>query len=195
MEDELNIKSVTRCENLDELVSYTYKPNLKTLGPKYGKLLGILRKELPELGDDVLGPLRRGESVSLEISGNQIDLEPEDVLVGTEQAADWSCADEQGIQIAISTKLTPELEQEGMARDFVRQVQQLRKEADLEIEDRITISYEPQGAAEVEQAIAAWSEYIQGETLGDQLALAESLADGKEVTIGTAKVRIIIQKV
>ena len=114
IEEELNIKLVTRCENLDDLVSYTYKPNLKTLGPKYGKLLGMLRKELPEVGDAVLGPLRRGESVSLDLSGNQIDLEPEDVLVGTEQAADWVCSDDQGIQIAISTKLTPELEQEGM---------------------------------------------------------------------------------
>jgi len=98
IEEELNIKLVTRCENLDDLVSYTYKPNLKTLGPKYGKLLGMLRQQLPEVGDEVLGPLRRGESVSLDLAGNQIDLEPDDVLVGTEQAADWVCADEQGIQ-------------------------------------------------------------------------------------------------
>lgn len=195
VEEELNIKQVTRCENLDELVSYTYKPNLKTLGPKYGKLLGVLRKELPELGDEVLGPLRRGESVSLELSGNQIDLEPDDVLVGTEQAADWACADEQGIQIAISTKLTPELEQEGMARDFVRQIQQLRKEADLEIEDRIIVTYDSQGAAEIEQAVSNWTDYILGETLGDQLDQSQSLTDGKEVTIGNAKALITIQKV
>ncbi len=194
IEEELNIKKVTRCENLDDLVSYTYKPNLKTLGPKYGKLLGMLRKDLPEVGDAVLGPLRRGESVSIELSGNQIDLDPDDVLVGTEQAADWVCSDEQGIQIAISTRLTPELEQEGMARDFVRQVQQLRKEADLEIEDRINVYFHSNGATEVEQAVSNWSEYILGETLGDQLHPSDSSGESKEVTIGNSKVTIRIEK-
>lgn len=194
IEEELNIKKVTRCENLDELVSYTYKPNLKTLGPKYGKLLGMLRQQLPEVGDTVLGPLRRGESVSIELSGNQIDLQPEDVLVGTEQAADWVCADDQGIQIAISTKLTPELEQEGMARDFVRQVQQLRKEADLEIEDRINIHFNSNGTKEVEKAVTDWSEYILGETLGDQLNQSDSSDETKEVTIGNSKISIRIEK-
>ncbi|QDU09334.1 class I tRNA ligase family protein [Gimesia aquarii] len=194
IEEELNIKKVTRCENLDELVSYTYKPNLKTLGPKYGKLLSMLRQQLPELGDAVLGPLRRGESVSLELSGNQIDLQPEDVLVGTEQAADWVCADDQGIQIAISTKLTSELEEEGMARDFVRQVQQLRKEADLEIEDRINIYFNSNGATEVEKSVTGWSEYILGETLGDTLNQSDDTDDTKEVTIGNSKVSIRIEK-
>lgn len=194
IKEELNIKKVTCCENLDELVSYTYKPNLKTLGPKYGKLLGMLRKQLPEIGDAVLGPLRRGESVSLELSGNQIDLGPDDVLVGTEQAADWICSDDQGIQIAISTKLTLELEQEGMARDFVRHVQQLRKEADLEIEDRIKIDFKSYGATEVERAVSTWSEYILGETLGDQIEQTDSTAEMKEVTIGNFKVGIRIDK-
>ena len=115
--------------------------------------------------------------------------------MGTEQAADWASADEQGIQIAISTKLTPELEQEGMARDFVRQIQQLRKEADLEIEDRIIVTYDSQGAAEIEQAVSNWTDYILGETLGDQLNQSQSLTDGKEVTIGNAKALITIQKV
>lgn len=194
IEDELNIKKVTRCENLDELVSYTYKPNLKTLGPKYGKLLGMLRQQLPELGDAVLGPLRRGESVSIDLSETQVDLQPEDVLVGTEQAADWVCADDQGIQIAISTKLTPELEEEGMARDFVRHVQQLRKEADLEIEDRIQIDFNSNETTKVEKSIRDWSDYILGETLGDQLNQSDTHDGFKEVNIGNFKVLIRIEK-
>jgi len=154
----------------------------------------MLRQQLPEIGDAVLGPLRRGESVSIELSRNQINLEPEDVLVGTEQAADWICSDDQGIQIAISTKLTPELEQEGMARDFVRQVQQLRKEADLEIEDRIKVYFNTNDATEVEQAVSNWSEYILGETLGDQLTPSDNSDETKVVTIGNTKVAIRIEK-
>ena len=139
--EELNIHSVVRQDNLDALVSYAYKPNLKTLGPKYGKLLNALRTKLPELGDAVLSPLRRGENLTVEIEGSSIDLTPEDVLISTAQAAEWVCSDDSGIQVAISTVLTPELIREGMSRDFVRQVQQLRKDLNLNIQDRIRVQY------------------------------------------------------
>lgn len=190
--EELNVKKVTACENLDDLVSYTYKPNLKTLGPKYGKLLGALRNKLPELGDEVLGPLRRGESLTVEIEGNSVDLGPDDVLVGTGQATGWACADEDGLQIALSTELTPELVSEGMARDFVRHVQQLRKDADLDIQDRITISY-TSASDLVRTCVAAWSDYICSETLADSISDSDMAPEGiKEVSVGEDKVRVWI---
>src|SRR5690606_37078369 len=115
--DELNVKQVTRADNLDDLVSYTFKPNLKTLGPKYGKLLGAIRKELPETDAALLAPLRAGQSVTVTLGGEEVTLEPDDVLVSTEQASDWASGDDAGIQVALSTVLTPELIREGMARD------------------------------------------------------------------------------
>ena len=190
--DELNVKKLTRAENLDDLVSYSFKPNLKTLGPKYGKLLGILRTQLPELGDAILSPLRRGESLTLDIDGNEITLEPDDVMVSTEQSSDWSCGDSGGIQIAISTALTPELIREGMARDFVRHVQQLRKEADLEISDRISISYAANDD-EFSKSIEEWSDYINRETLAESL---DSVSSGNEssnrVSVGQVEIEISI---
>ena len=193
--DELNVKQLTRADNLDDLVSYNYKPNLKTLGPKYGKLLGVLRQKLPELGDEILNPLRRGESLTLEIDGNEITLEPNDVMVSTEQSSDWACGDSEGIQIAISTALTPELIREGMNRDFVRHVQQLRKEAGLEIGDRIRIFYHCDDE-EVAAAIAEWDEYIRAETLADSIDRRDAPKDdAKVVTVGSSKVIIWIEKV
>ncbi len=193
IQEELNVKQITRCDNLDDLVSYTYKPNLKTLGPRYGKLLGAIRKELPELDGEVLAPLRQGESVKVTLGGEEIELQPEDVMVGTEQAADWAAADQDGVQIAMSTALTPELLQEGMGRDFVRHVQQLRKEADLEIEDRIEIFYSCNDA-DVLAAIEAWSDYICRETLADRLVLVDTPAeDAKQVTVGTVEVWLWIR--
>ncbi len=189
--EELNVRQVTACENLDELVSYTYKPNLKTLGPRYGKLLGRIRSELPELGDQLLGPLRRGQSVTVTLADTQIELGPDDVLVGTEQAAGWGSADEGGLQVALSTELTPELQLEGMARDFVRQVQQLRKEADLDIQDRITITFATDSES-VRQAVDNWSDYIRAETLADEIQASGSLPDTRSVSIGdqSASIRI-----
>ncbi len=166
--EELNIHRVVRQDNLDALVSYAYKPNLKTLGPKYGKLLNALRTKLPELGDAVLSPLRRGENLTVELEGSSVDLTPEDVLISTAQAAEWVCSDDSGIQVAISTVLTPELIREGMSRDFVRQVQQLRKDANLNIQDRIKVQYHsPENT--VQSMVAEWGDYIQTETLADSI--------------------------
>lgn len=190
--EELNIKTVTRQDNLDDKVSYVYKPNLKTLGPKYGKLLGLLRTKLPELGDEVLGPLRRGNDVSIQVDGNEIELTPRDILVSTEQAADWVCSDESGIQIAISTVLTDELLREGMSRDFVRHIQQLRKDAALDIQDRIHIEYSCE-ETDVQSMVAEWSTYICTETLADSVeSVSSAPSDAKLVTIGGATVQIWI---
>lgn len=195
IKEELNIEQITQQDNLDDLVGYSYKPNLKTLGPKYGKLLGMLRKQLPELGDDVLGPLRRGEDVAVDIDGHRIELTPDDVLISTEQAADWVCADDSGIQIAISTVLTDDLVRKGMSRDFVRHVQQLRKDADLHIQDRIRIEFHSEDN-QVQAMVTEWADYIRGETLADDIHFAASPpADAKTVSVGEATTTVWIASV
>ncbi|TWT60219.1 class I tRNA ligase family protein [Rubinisphaera italica] len=183
IQDELNVKTITTVDNLDGIVQYAYKPNLKTLGPKYGKLLGMLRKDLPNLAPEILAPLRSGSNVSIEMGGETIELEPNDVLVSTEQSSEWGTADDAGVQVAISTKLSPKLIEEGMARDFVRHVQQLRKDADLEIENRIHIKYRSD-ASEIKQMLNVWSDYISTETLADSIESVQEMADGKSVSVG-----------
>jgi len=124
-----------------------------------------------------------------------VTLLPTDVFISTQQAAEWLCTDDKGIQIALSTHLTAELIQEGIARDFVRQVQQLRKDADLEIEARIKVFYATNDS-EVLVAIAAWADYIKAETLATELAPSGAVpADAKAVSVGNAKVTIWIEVV
>jgi len=190
--EELNIQKVIRQDNLDSLVKYAYKPNLKTLGPKYGKLLNALRTKLPELGDAVLAPLRRGENLTVQLDGQEVYLTPDDVLVSTEQAAEWVCSDDAGIQVAISTVLTPELLREGMSRDFVRQVQQLRKDANLNIQDRIKVQYHSQDNT-VQAMVAEWGDYIRGETLADRIEFSVSPGvETKSVNVGECPANIWI---
>jgi isoleucyl-tRNA synthetase len=209
--DELNVKRLTRAEHLDELVHYTYKPNLKTLGPKYGKRLNEIRtllsssfsgeqkaskpaSDLKSQFSDQFAPLRRGETVTITPpTGDPITLTPEDVLITTEQAADWAVADEPGIQIALSTIVTPELIQEGMARDFVRHIQQARKDANLEITDRIRIGYT--AGDEVAAAVEAWRDYIARETLADAIERDKAPADAKSVLVGEFECRVGIVRV
>ena len=149
-------------------------------------------QQLPGLGDDVLGPLRRGESISISMDGHTVDLSPGDVLVGTEQAADWVCANDRGLQVALAIALTPELEREGMARDIVRHIQQLRKDKDLEIQDRIRV-FVATDNDDVRQTITEWGEYISSETLADSVELArEAPTDRDPVLVGDVKVHISI---
>ena len=192
--EELNVKTITISDSLADIVKYVYKANLKTLGPKYGKLLNLLREKLPTVDANLLAPVRQGQSVSITLDGNSITLAPEDVQVGTEQATGWVCADDSGVQLALSTELTPALIREGMARDFIRQVQQLRKDADLEIESRIRVSYQTDDQ-QVVQMIGEWTDLIRGETLADSLGLSTSPPSTVQpVNVGDVKVTIWIEQ-
>ncbi len=192
--EELNVKQLTVVDSLADIVKYTYKANLKTLGPKYGKLLNVLREKLPTVDTQQLVPLRSGESVTITLDGHEITLAPDDVQVGTEQAPGWVSGDDRGIQLALSTSLTPALLREGMARDFIRQIQQLRKDADLEIENRIRVSYSTTDE-QVLTMLTEWSDLIRGETLADSLTCCTAPRDdAKPVNIGDAKVMVWIEK-
>jgi isoleucyl-tRNA synthetase len=195
IQEELNVKTITGCDDLDDLVHYNYKPNLKTLGPKFGKGLAAISKALPGLDEKILAPLRRGGTATLTLDGIDYALAPEDVLISTEQAAEWVAADDQGVQIALSTILTPKLIREGMARDFVRQIQQLRKDADLEIENRIQVTY-ASAEKEVIAAVDEWSDYIRSETLADTIRHKTTPPpETKLALIGETQIPIWIEKV
>lgn len=190
--EELNVKQLTVCDSLADIVKYTYKANLKTLGPKYGKLLNVLREKLPTVDGSLLAPLRTGTPVTVTLDGHEITLAPEDVQVGTEQATGWVSGDDKGIQVALSTALTPALLREGMARDFIRQVQQLRKDANLEIENRIRITYAATDP-EIQKMLAEWGDLIRAETLADSLTEStDAPTDAKSVNIGEVKVFVWI---
>ncbi len=195
--DELNVKSVLRADNLDDLVTYSFKPNLKTLGPRYGKLLNVIRTKLPEVDPALLAPLRNDQPVTVTLDGNELTLEPGDVMVSTQQASDWASGDDAGIQVALSTALTPELIQEGMARDLIRQVQQLRKDADLEENDRIVIHWSASSDADrsaMRAMLAVWSETICTETRADAIEEREPAAGGKKVAVGNVSIQLGIVK-
>ncbi len=191
--DELNVKRVTRDRRLEELAAYQYRPNLKTLGPKYGKLLNAIKTALPAIDPAVLAPLRAAQPVTVSIEGHEVTLAPEDVIISAVQATDWACGADAGIQVALSTQLTPELVQEGMARDFIRHVQQLRKEADLEENQRIGVVWSAGGAVAgvIEAMLAAWSPLIETETRAVAITREEGTA-GREVAVGDQTVQIAI---
>jgi isoleucyl-tRNA synthetase len=162
--EELNVKSIEFIARDAGLVSYHIKPNLPKLGKQYGKLVPAIRKALAEAdGAEIAGAAARGEAFSIDVAGQTIALEGDDVLIETHAAEGYSCEADAGYLTALDTTLTDELVSEGVAREVVRSVQDARKQAGLEVSDRITLGVS--GSAAVDAALAEHRDYVMSETL------------------------------
>ncbi len=143
IEDELNIKSVTFVDAADELSDYNFKPQLKTLGPKYGKNLGEIRTALSELdGSKAKKELDANGHITLNISIGAIELTADDLLIEAVQKTGLFSVSDFGVTVAIDTTLTPELIEEGFVREIISKIQTMRKDADFNVTDHIIISIE-----------------------------------------------------
>ncbi len=167
--DELNVKDVLPLTDRDGVVSYDIRPNLKLLGPKYGKRLGALRQALESAPpSSVAASVEAGEPITLLLNdGSSVELEPSEILVDLRKRAGYAAAQGPSTTVALDTSLTPELIQEGLARDFVRGVQDARKNAAYRIEQTIGVSYEAD--PEVIAAITAHDPYVRAEILAVRL--------------------------
>jgi isoleucyl-tRNA synthetase len=162
--EELNVKAVELLPRDATLVSYRIKPNLPVVGKRYGKLIPVIRKWLASAdGNALAAAITRGETLSPELDGQTLTLMPEDFLVETAAAEGYACAEENGYLVGLDTMLNDALVQEGLAREVVRAVQDARKQAGLEVADRIVLSVK--GDAAVTAAVAAHRDYIMAETL------------------------------
>ncbi|MCB0128253.1 MAG: class I tRNA ligase family protein, partial [Caldilineaceae bacterium] len=193
--DELNVKGIAYADAAGDLVDVEVFPFPKQLGQKYGKGYPVIRKLISGMDQlELAGKLQAGENVTLEADGASYEIAPEDVEVRSTPRAGFSVAQDGGYLVAVTTELTPELEQEGNARELVRRIQQLRKDAGLEISDRITLYVSDSPVAS--DLLAKYGDYVQEETLttnlvqngvpGEVAQVAFALGD-VEVTVGLVK--------
>ena len=142
-EDELNVKEVVFTESAREFTTYQLKPQMRTLGPKYGKLLGKIGQHLQTMdGNDVVDAFERGETVSFDIDGTLVTLGKDDVLTSPMQKSGFVAQEDKGVTVVLDTNLTPELIAEGYVREVVSKVQTMRKESDFDVTDRVDVRYE-----------------------------------------------------
>jgi isoleucyl-tRNA synthetase len=192
--EELNVKDVRALEELSDVVAWEIKPNLPVLGPKYGKRLGKIRQALSSLdADTVADTVSAGEPVALgEIEGDEIVLLPGEVLVGLRKREGFAAAQGDGATVALDTELTEELIQEGLARDFVRSVQDARKKLDLRVEQKIALAFASDDAQAVD-AITNNQKLISREVLASEVLRQSALdEDASEAKVGDSTVRILI---
>ena len=142
-EDELNVKEVVFTESAREFTTYQLKPQMRTLGPKYGKLLGKIGQHLQTMdGNDVVDAFERGETVSFDIDGTLVTLSKDDVLTSPMQKSGFVAQEDKGVTVVLDTNLTPELIAEGYVRELVSKVQTMRKESDFDVTDRVDVRHE-----------------------------------------------------
>ncbi|HAH86194.1 MAG TPA: isoleucine--tRNA ligase [Armatimonadetes bacterium] len=189
--DELNIKSLVIEEDAAKLVKRALKPNFAVMGPKFGKLMPKIQKALSmEDTNELAAKILAGESAHLAVDGETVELEASDVTVEMVTPENISAAEEAGTVVAVDTALTPELMQEGLVRDLVRQIQNMRKDLGFNVDDRITIEYSAEGA--FREAVPAWEEYIRQETLAN--SVTPSSAPLEKVKVAGEEIGLKLEK-
>ena len=191
--DELNVKEVRFVDDASSFISYRVKPQLKTLGPRYGKLLPKINQYLAGegVGNAVVAAHNRGENYKFDIDGTEISLAAEDVLVSTEENAGFVTVTEHDLSVVLDTNLTPELIEEGFVREIVSKVQTMRKEAGFEVTDHIVLSHH--GNSRIESIFAKHGAEIAADTLADSIKPGASgyvkdwEINGESVTLGVEK--------
>ncbi len=194
--EELNVKEETLVSDAAELVTYEINllPNL--LGPKYGRLFPKLRKAVAEMDAPALARrFNAGESVDFDVESETITVLAEEVEVRARAKEGYNVAEEQGLVVAIDSQLTHELEREGLARDIVRRIQTMRKDAGFAVSDHIHVYYQASGKAQ--EAIDAFANYITSETLTDNMTSAAppQEAYSEEFTLGEDELKLGVVRV
>jgi len=195
LKEEINVKEIEVVSEVGELVNYKLLPNNRVLGPKFGKLFPQVRAALMALDPaEAARTLQAGDPLALNVNGEMVTLTGDDVLVQTESRGGLAVASDKGVTVAVDTELTPELVQEGYARDLVRQLNNMRKDAGLEISDRIHVAFEADG--EVAAALSGFADYVKQETLALSLTAGNMPdADYREtVSVGGRQVALALRK-
>ena len=189
--DELNVKSVEFSDDLK--VEYSIKPQLKTVGPKYGKLVGGIRKALSELdGAEAVAELNANGVLTISVDGQSISLSREDLLIDIAQTEGYVAQADQGVTVMLDTTLTPELIEEGFVAELISKIQTMRKEAGFEVMDRIKVY--AKGNRHIADILKANKEKISRVVLADDIVIGETAGYTKDWKINSEEVTLGVEK-
>jgi isoleucyl-tRNA synthetase len=175
---EVNVKELELLEDSSGVLVKRIKPNFKTLGPKYAKLMKAIAAQINAFTQDDILKLEREQSYQLTVDGENVNLEPEDVEITTDDIPGWLVASENALTVAMDITITPELKDEGIAREFVNRIQNFRKDLGLEVTDKILLKIKNHNA--IEGAINNNLNYICSETLANSLELVENTGENAQ---------------
>jgi isoleucyl-tRNA synthetase len=194
IEDELNIKEVIFSDEIAQFITYSFKPQLKTVGPKYGKLVRKIRQVLIDIdGNTAMDELKTSGQLKLDIDGNEVILSEEDLLIETAQMEDYYSDSNNGITVVLDVHMTQELLEEGYVREIISKVQTMRKEAGFEVMDKIKVYVKNNKV--IEDIFKKHEKEIASEVLAFEVVFDETDGYEKEWNINSENVTLAVKKV
>ena len=193
VKEELNVKKVIFTDDVRDFTSYSFKPQLKTVGPKYGKQLGGIQKELASLdGNNAMDTLKSTGSLKFDINGTEVVLAEEDLLIEMTQKEGYVSEADNTVTVVLDTNLTEELIEEGFVYEVISKIQTMRKEADFEVMDHINVYVN--GNEKIEQLVIKNQEAIAGKVLAEEILVSEPKGYSKEWNINGESVALGVEK-
>ena len=193
IQSEINVKSIELLDDASDILVKEIKPNFKTLGPRFGKNMKAAVGVINNLNDEQIKSLEAGETLAVQINGEEANIQPNDVLIQSKDIEGWLVANGNGLTVALDIQLDDDLINEGIAREMVNRIQNLRKDAGFEVTDKI-ILYLKEDVALV-KVFEKHQAYIQQETLAKEIVLKKNLVDGENVEFDQIKTIINLEKV
>jgi isoleucyl-tRNA synthetase len=191
---EVNIKAIEYIDDASGVVVKTVKPNLPRLGKAFGPKMKFITQAIQQWGPSEINQIERDGALEIEAGGESIRLELEDVLISSQDIPGWSVASEGGVTVALDVQISDELRYEGVARDLVNRIQNMRKDSGLEVQDKINIQLASEEAL-VAASVEHFGDYIRTETQAQALAISKALPDAEDFDLDGLMVKIAIAKV
>jgi isoleucyl-tRNA synthetase len=189
---EVNVKEIELLDDASGVLVKQIKPNFKALGPRFGKDMGLISSEIQKFSQEQINEIDAKGELSLVISGKSIILTSQDVEISSQDIPGWLVANSNGITVALDITISEELKQEGIARELVNRIQNIRKDSGFEVTDKIKVQIQRNG--ELEKAIKNNESYIKDETLTEELNFTDNLESGIEIEFDDIKTKILISK-
>ena len=189
---EVNVKEIVLLDDASGILIKQIKPNFKALGPRFGKDMGLISKEIQNLSTEQISQFDKDGSLDIIIAGNSVTLSLEDVEISSQDIEGWLVANSNGITVALDITISPELKEEGIARELVNRIQNIRKDTGFEVTDKIKVHLQKNDT--LETAVKANEDYIKSETLTEVLVFEEILESGTEIDFDGITTKITITK-
>jgi isoleucyl-tRNA synthetase len=189
---EVNVKEIVLLDDASGILIKQIKPNFKALGPRFGKDMGLISKEIQNMSTEQISLFDKEGSLSIIIAGNSVTLSLEDVEISSQDIEGWLVANSNGITVALDITISPELKEEGIARELVNRIQNIRKDTGFEVTDKIKVHLQKNGT--LETAVKANEDYIKSETLTEVLVFEEIVENGTEIDFDGITTKITITK-
>ena len=193
IKSEVNVKEIELIDDASGILVKTIKPNFKVLGPKFGKDMRFVSQAIQNMSQDDITIVEKQGEISLNINEKSVNLTLDEEEISSQDIEGWLVTNQNNLTVALDVTITDELRKEGIARELINRVQNLRKESGLEVNDRIKLSIQKSNI--LQDAVEANEEYIKSETLTDQLEFLDSLKNGTEIAFDDINTKLLINKI